>query len=91
MTIDKEGASRIEAKLEAIIRLLAASMVQGKSLADSVQILSRLGLDRNQIAAICQTTPQTVSVRLWEAKRQPATQRRRRATYPPKPPVEATT
>ena len=91
MTIEKEAASRIEAKLEAIIRLLAASMVQDKSLTESVQILSRLGLDRNQMAAICQTTPHTVSVRLSEAKRQPGTQRRRRVTGAPKLPVGGTT
>jgi len=77
MTSDERATSRIEAKLEAIIHLLAAPMVKDLTLAQSAPLLSRLGLNRDQIAAICDTTPETVSVRLSEAKRQPTSARRR--------------
>lgn len=78
--MNEQEAERIDAKLETILRVLAWSAVDGKSLVDSVEILSRLGLDRNQIAAICDTTPMTVSVRLSEAKRGTKATRRRRRT-----------
>jgi hypothetical protein len=63
--------------LDTILRVVAWSAVDGRTLTESARFLSRLGLDRNQIAAICDTTPQTVSVRLSEAKRgaKPARQR----------------
>lgn len=78
--MNEQEAERIDAKLETILRVLAWSAVDGKSLVESVEILSRLGLDRNQIAAVCDTTPLTVSVRLSEAKRGAKGARRRRRT-----------
>jgi hypothetical protein len=78
--MNQQEAERIETKLETILRVLAWSAVDGKSLVESVEILSRLGLDRNQIAAVCDTTPLTVSVRLSEAKRGRKVTRRRRRT-----------
>lgn len=80
MSIDERATSRIEDKLESIIRLLAAPMVKDKPLAESVPFLSGLGLDSNQIAAICDTSPGSVRARLAEAKGQRGPRRRR----PPK-------
>jgi len=67
--MEDDAAKRIEAKLDVIIRLLAAPLVQGKKQAESVQALAALGLDRSQIAAICDTSPDAVRARLSEAKR----------------------
>lgn len=67
--MEDNAAKRVETKLDVIIRLLAAPMVQGKKQADSVQALAALGLDRSQIAAICNTTADAVRARLSEAKR----------------------
>lgn len=77
MNTDKKALSGIEQRMDAIICLLAAPIVNGKTLAETVPVLSRLGLDRNQIAAVCNTTPETVSVRLAEAKRRRQSPRRR--------------
>lgn len=56
-------------KLDIVILLLASSLGQGQSLAERAPLLQRAGLDRNQIAAVCNSTAEAVSVRLAEAKR----------------------
>jgi hypothetical protein len=75
--MEEKDLKAIDSKLEMILRVVAWSAVDGKTLAESASVLSRLGLDRNQIAAICDTTPQTVSVRLSEAKREGRPRQRR--------------
>jgi hypothetical protein len=75
--MEEKDVKAIDSKLEMILRVVAWSAVDGKTLTEGARILSRLGLDRNQIATICDTTPQTVSVRLSEAKRGLAPARRR--------------
>jgi hypothetical protein len=42
-----------------------------------IRFLSALGLDRNAVADLLGTTPQTVSTRLTEARRGPTPRRRR--------------
>jgi DNA-binding CsgD family transcriptional regulator len=62
--------SRIEAKIDTIIRLLALSVSPDSlSLSERVSRLSRAGLAPKEIAAICETTPNTVSVALSKAKK----------------------
>lgn len=78
--MEDEAAKRVEAKLDVIIRLLAAPLVEGKKQADSVQALAALGLDRSEIAAICNTTPDAVRARLSEVKRGAKRTRQRRRT-----------
>jgi len=71
--------ARLERKIDVLIRLLGARCVEGKTTTDAIQMLGRLGLDRPEIATICDTTPNTVSVRLSEAKRKSQSSRRANA------------
>ena len=80
--MEDDALRRIEAKLDAIVRLLAAPLVQGKKQAESVPLLAALGLDRTQIADICNATPDAVRARLSEAKRGG------KAAPPPRPAAE---
>ena len=62
--------SRIEAKLDTLIRLMALSVTAGsQTLKDRAVRLQRAGLSPKEIAALCDTTPNTVSVALSTAKR----------------------
>ena len=61
--------TRIDEKLDLIVRLLGAKAIEGKSQTESIDRLGSLGLDRNVISQIVGTTPGTVSVRLSQAKR----------------------
>lgn len=78
--MEEDVAKRIETKLDAIVRLLAAPLVQGKTVTQAVQALAALGLPRRDIATICNTTPAAVSARLSEAKRGQKQTRRRTRT-----------
>lgn len=63
--------ARIEAKLDTVIRLLALSVASDNhSLKDRAVRLQRAGLAPKEIASICDTTPNTVSVALSAAKRE---------------------
>jgi hypothetical protein len=63
--------ARIEAKLDTVIRLLALSVASDNhSLKDRAVRLQRAGLAPKDIASICDTTPNTVSVALSSAKRE---------------------
>lgn len=62
--------SRIEGKIDTLIKLLAISVTPDTlSLSERAVRLSRAGLAPKEIAEICQTTPNTVSVMLSKAKR----------------------
>ncbi len=62
--------SRVEAKLNTLIRLLALSVApDNHSLKDRAVRLQRAGMTPKDIAALCDTTPNTVSVALSNAKR----------------------
>lgn len=62
--------SRIEGKLDILIRLLALTVASDNhSLKDRAVRLQRAGLAPKEIAALCDTTPNTVSVVLAAAKR----------------------
>jgi hypothetical protein len=62
--------SRIEAKLDTLIRLMALSvMSDAQSLKDRAVRLQRAGLTPKDIASLCDTTPNTVSVALSKEKR----------------------
>lgn len=67
----------IEAKLDTIAKLLALSAISHHhSLRERAIILQRAGLTPKEIAALCDTTPNTVSVALSTAKRGGKRQRR---------------
>jgi DNA-directed RNA polymerase specialized sigma24 family protein len=80
MTEDDAAAlQEISAKLDTVIRLLAHQVAaQHGTLARKAQALSSAGLGRSDIAAVCGTTANTVSVRLAEAKRKPRTAKNRK-------------
>ena len=62
--------SRVEVKLYTLIRLLALSVApDNHSLKDRAVRLQRAGMTPKDIAALCDTTPNTVSVALSTAKR----------------------
>ncbi|QOJ18497.1 MAG: hypothetical protein HRU76_13255 [Phycisphaeraceae bacterium] len=71
MSTDNADLSRIEAKLDTLIRLLALSVASDNhSLKDRAIRLQRAGMTPKDIAALCDTTPNTVSVALSTAKRE---------------------
>jgi CRP-like cAMP-binding protein len=61
--------AEIAAKFDQVIRLLAISVIGDKKQRDQIAILSRVGLDRHEIAEILGTTPGTVSVELSVLKK----------------------
>jgi len=74
--VENDAATRIETKLDAIIRLLAVPMVQGKTLGESAQLLARVGLNSEQIAELCGATPGGVRTVLSRARREASSDRR---------------
>jgi DNA-directed RNA polymerase specialized sigma24 family protein len=72
--------SRIETKLNTMIKLLALSAISSSQpLRDQAIQLQRAGLAPKEIAALCGTTPNTVSVALSMAKKR-AGKKRKKAT-----------
>jgi DNA-directed RNA polymerase specialized sigma24 family protein len=67
--MEDDAAQRVEAKLDVIIRLLAAPMMERKSVKEKVEALLGLGLTTAEIASICNTSPDAVRARRSEAKR----------------------
>ena len=65
-----EDLSRLEAKLDTLIKLMAISITPDNlSLSERAGRLSRAGMAPKDIAAICDTTPNTISVALSKAKK----------------------
>lgn len=76
MTNENAELSRIETKLDTLIRLLALSVIsESSSLKDRAVRLQRAGLSPKEIAALCDTTSNTVSVALSAAKREAKTRK----------------
>jgi len=67
--MEEETLKNIDKKLDAIVRLLASSCIQGKSKTEAIITLGALGMDANIIAEIVGTTSGTVNVRLSEHRR----------------------
>ena len=62
--------SEVEAKLDVLIRLMALFVApETLSLKERALRLTKAGLAPKEIAALCDTTPNTVSVALSAAKR----------------------
>jgi len=66
--VSDEILTQINEKLEQLVRLTAANSVKGMKQADAIVVLGAAGLDRNLIAMLLGTTPNTVSVRLSQVK-----------------------
>jgi DNA-directed RNA polymerase specialized sigma24 family protein len=68
--MSETGCSRVETKLDTLIRLFALFVAPDTlSLKDRAVRLQKAGLAPKEIAALCDTTPNTVSVALSAAKR----------------------
>ena len=77
---DHDATTQIEAKLDTILRLLAIQIADGhQGLPAKVVTLSRAGMTPKDIAAVCGTTANSVSVRLAEAKKAAQAGRRKSA------------
>lgn len=59
----------VSEQLRVLARLTALTIVAGKTQAEAIGLLARSGMNRGEIAAVCGTTPDVVSVRLAEARR----------------------
>ena len=66
---DVELLKRLDERLDVLTTVMAAQIGPDLPLTARVPLLSRLGLDRGQIAKVCGTTPEVVSVRLAESRR----------------------
>jgi hypothetical protein len=59
----------INHKMDALLRLIAYQTVEKKTLSEGAPLLRRLGFTPSEIAAIYDSTANTVNVRLAEAKK----------------------
>lgn len=79
--IEKELIERLDelnAKIDILIQVVAISskmetILKDKSKKQQIEILSNLGVSRNTIALVVDTTPETVSVRVSEMKKKAKT------------------
>jgi len=55
--------------LRVVARLQALTLIQGKNQREAIELLARSGMNRGEIARVCGTSADVVSVRLAEAKR----------------------
>jgi DNA-directed RNA polymerase specialized sigma24 family protein len=55
--------------LRVIARLQALAVIEGKNQTEAIRLLGRAGMARGEIAQVCGTSVEVVSVRLAEAKR----------------------
>jgi hypothetical protein len=75
----KHDLARIEAMLQTLTRLAALSLFsENASLRERALVLQRAGLAPKEIALLCDTTPNTISVALSAAKREKKSGRQRR-------------
>jgi hypothetical protein len=68
---DSAVLASIDRKVGVLVSLVAYTNVKGMTVAQGAPILRRLGLSQAEIAAVFDTTANSVSVRLAEAKRKP--------------------
>jgi DNA-directed RNA polymerase specialized sigma24 family protein len=67
--VTDEALDKLAARVDALARMLALIGTANLKMGERIVLLGRAGFDRNWIADVCETTPDTVSVRLSEAKR----------------------
>lgn len=68
---DDELLESIDRMLSLLVNLTAYQIAQGKTIAEGAPLLRRLGLRQGEIAAIFNTTVNTIGVRLAEARKRP--------------------
>lgn len=67
--MSQDAFEELRSKLDVLISVTAAQVGRELSLAERAPLLDRLGLDRHQIARVCDTSAEVVSVRLAESRR----------------------
>lgn len=71
MKDDVDKIARLENRLDTLVRLFAMTTIKGlDSLKEKAVVLSKAGLAPKEIAALCDTMPNTISVALSQAKRE---------------------
>ncbi len=60
MSKSSEDLSKVERKLDLVLKLLAIDKLYGKTLIEQVDILSRFGVEAPEIASILNTTTDNV-------------------------------
>jgi predicted RNA polymerase sigma factor len=66
---NEELVAGISAKITVLTRLIAYQTVSQMTLSEGAPLLKRLGFSNSEIAAIYETSANTVAVRLTEAKK----------------------
>ena len=69
MVSDSNETDAIDRKLSILIMLAAYQLAQGKSLAEAAPVLRRLGLSASEIAAVFDSTTNTVNVMVSKSKK----------------------
>ncbi len=67
--MEEAQLTRLEAKLDVLVKLLAGNLAVGKSKRDAIIMLRRCGLDNKTIADAIDTTPAAVSQVMYELKK----------------------
>lgn len=62
-------SKEVEQKLGIIVKLMAAMLTKEMSQREAVEKLNSLGIDRQTLADVLNTTPATVNARLTEIKK----------------------
>jgi hypothetical protein len=71
MKDDVDRLALVEGKLDTLIRLFAITMIKDiEHTKDKAILLSKAGLGAQEIAKLCDTTRNTISVALSQAKRE---------------------
>jgi DNA-directed RNA polymerase specialized sigma24 family protein len=66
----EDRIATLEAKLDVILRLLALQAIkEAQTVKEKAMLLSKAGISSREIAALCDTTPNTISVALSNAKK----------------------
>jgi hypothetical protein len=71
----KRNSQEVRSRLDKTLTLLVLVALRGMRLKEQVSLMSAAGFDRNEMARILGTTPNSVSVRLNELKREVCRQR----------------
>ena len=66
--MDDEQYADLIKKLDIVIRLLASSLIHGKSLTEQATQLSSLGLETKDIASMLRKDPGLISQTLYQAR-----------------------
>lgn len=67
---EEDSIAKLGGKMDTIIRLLALQSIKDvETVKEKAMLLSKAGMSSREIAALCDTTPNTISVALSNAKK----------------------